>query len=77
MFIMKKELFTEYIEWLFNYFFLLENMVKEYSIDLLKEEKEPRFYWLFFECLLNLFVEYKKITENISVSYDENILMLN
>lgn len=44
MFIMKKELFAEYSQWLFNYFDLLEEKVKENNVDLLKERKEPRFY---------------------------------
>ena len=77
MFIMKKELFIEYSQWLFNYFDLLEEKVKENNVDLLKEREEPRFYWYFSECLLNLFIEYKKMTGHISVSYDANILMLS
>lgn len=77
MFIMKKELFIEYIWWLFWYFSVLEGKVEDNNIDLLKEEKEPRFYWYFSERLLNLFIEYKKMTENISISYDANILMLS
>ena len=77
MFIMKKELFIEYSQWLFDYFDVLEQEVKKYNIDLLKEEKEPRFYGYFSERLLNLFIEYKKLNNHISVSYDANILMLS
>lgn len=77
MYIMKKELFIEYSQWLFDYFQVLEDEVKNHNIDLLKEERDSRFYGYYSERLLNLFVEHKKITENISISYDANILMLN
>lgn len=76
MFIMKKELFIEYSQWLFNYLSVLENNVKEYNINLLQECKDMRFYGYLSERLLNLFLEYKKLDDNVSISYWANVIFL-
>lgn len=57
MFIMKKELFNEYCEWIFNLFSKLEDElnIENYST------YQKRIYGFFSERLLNVFIYYKKL----------------
>ena len=78
IFIMKKKLFFNYMEWMFTYLFEIEKMIKEKKLNINEHwawKDDWRFMWIFSEPLINYWIDYMENKENIRVSYWSNILM--
>ena len=78
LFIMKKDLFMQYVERLFNYLFKLEKLIEDKNLDISMHragKKDGRFMWIFSEPLINYWLEAYKKNNDLKISYKANILM--
>ena len=74
MFIMKKDLFYEYMQWLFDYLFDVEEYILKNNIDIKQEcDWRWRFLWMFSEKLINYFIAYERINGR-DVSFNSSVL---
>ena len=78
MFIMRKNLYLQYMERLFGYLFELEKLIEEKHLDITMHwagKYDWRFMWIFSESLINYWIERMRKRESIKVSSDANTLM--
>ena len=78
IFIMKKNMFLEYMEWLFNYLFALEKLIKEKNLDLSQHWSirggDSRFIAIMAESLINYRLAYQVDKKDIKVSSKANYI---
>ena len=79
IFIMKKNMFLDYMEWLFDYLFALEKLIKEKNLDLSQHwatgRGDSRFIAIMAESLINYRLAYQLDNKDIKVSSEANTLM--
>ena len=78
IYIMKKDLYLEYMDWLFNYLFSFEKYIKDNNIDTSKINKwDTRFMGIFSETLINYRVKFKEKNDNIKTLWKWNLILFN